>query len=260
MSVAQPAVGIGDDARPVVVINRSLEEMFFPGEDPVGRSIVLTGWDPPLQMEVLGVVGDVRLGGVEDGTNPTMYWPQAITSRFTSTLVVRTAGDPAALAPQLREAVGRLDANVPIADLEPMTAIVASSLAEGRFRTILLAAFAGLALLLASLGLYGVLAQLVGGRTQELGVRMALGARPADILGWVLARGLRLTLIGLGLGVLGAAASASAASGMLFGVRPLDPVTFVGTAVVLTLVALAAAFLPGWKATRVNPVESLRAE
>lgn len=252
--------GVGDDAPPVVVINRSLEELFFPGEDPVGRSIVLTGWDPPLQMEVLGVVGDVRLGGVEDGANPTMYWPQAITSRFTSTLVVRTAGDPAALAPQLREAVGRLDANVPIADLEPMTAIVATSLAEGRFRTILLGAFAGLALLLASLGLYGVLAQLVGGRTQELGVRMALGARPADILGWVLRRGLRLTLVGLGLGVLGAATSAWAARGLLFGVRPLDPVTYVGTAVVLTLVALAAAFLPGWKATRVNPVESLRAE
>ncbi len=252
--------GAGEDAPPVVVINRSLEELFFPGEDPVGRSIVLTGWDPPVQMEVVGVVGDVRLGGVEDGSNPTMYWPQAITSRFTSTLVVRASGDPAALAPQIREAVGRLDSNVPIADLELMTAIVDSSLAEGRFRTMLLGAFAGLALLLASLGLYGVLAQLVGGRTQELGVRMALGARPADILGWVLARGLRLTVVGLGLGILGAAAAAWTARGLLFGVRPLDPVTYIGTAVVLTLVAMAAAFLPGWKATRVNPVESLRAE
>jgi ABC-type antimicrobial peptide transport system permease subunit len=105
-----------------------------------------------------------------------------------------------------------------------------------------------------------VLAQLVGGRTQELGVRMALGARPADILGWVLGRGLRLTLSGLALGVVGAAAAAWAARGLLFGVRPLDPVTYTGMAIVLTLVALAAAFLPGWKATRVNPVESLRAE
>lgn len=252
--------GAGEDDPPVVVINRSLEELFFPGEDPVGRSIVLTGWDPPVQMEVVGVVGDVRLGGVQDGSNPTMYWPQAITSRFTSTLVVRASGDPAALAPQLREAVRSLDPNVPIADLQPMTSIVAASLAQGRFRTILLGSFAGLALLLASLGLYGVLAQLVGGRTQELGVRMALGARPADILGWVLGRGLRLTLIGLGLGVLGAAAAAWTARGLLFGIRPLDPVTYIGTAVVLTVVALAAAFLPGWKATRVNPLESLRAE
>jgi ABC-type antimicrobial peptide transport system permease subunit len=141
-----------------------------------------------------------------------------------------------------------------------MTEVVASSLAEGRFRTTLLGAFAGLALILASLGLYGVLAQLVGGRTQELGVRMALGARPADILGWVLHRGLRLTLIGLALGLLGAAAAAWGARGLLFGVRPLDPATYVGTASALTLVALSAAFLPGWKATRVNPVESLRAE
>jgi len=252
--------GLGDDAPAVVVINRSLEEMFFPGGDPVGRSIVLTGWDPPVEMEVLGVVGDVRLGGVEDGSNPTMYWPQAITSRFTSTLVVRTAGDPASLTPQLREAVGRLDANVPIADLVPMTTVVADSLAQGRFRTMLLGAFAGLALILASLGLYGVLAQLVGGRTQELGVRMALGARPVDILGWVVGRGLRLTLFGLALGVVGAAAAAWAARSLLFGVRPLDPLTYGGTAVVLILVALAAAFLPGWKATRVNPVECLRAE
>ncbi len=252
--------GVGDDAPPVVVINRSLEELFFPGEDPLGRSIVLTGWDPPVQMEVLGVVGDVRLGGVQDGSNPTMYWPQAITSRFTSTLVVRASGDPAALAPQVREAVHRLDPNVPIADLQPMTSIVAGSLAQGRFRTILLGSFAGLALLLASLGLYGVLAQLVGGRTQELGVRMALGARPADILGWVLGRGLRLTLIGLGLGVFGAAAAAWIARGLLFGIRPLDPATYIGTTVVLTMVALAASLLPGWKAMRVNPVESLRAE
>jgi predicted permease len=252
--------GAGEDAPPVVVINRSLEELFFPGEDPVGRSIVLTGWDPPVDMEILGVVGDVRLGGVEDGSSPTMYWPQAITSRFTSTLVVRTSGDPAALAPQLRQAVDRLDANVPIADLVPMSTVVTTSLAEGRFRTLLLAAFAGLALVLASLGLYGVLAQLVGGRTQEVGVRMALGARPSDIMGWVLGRGLRLTLIGLALGVVGAAAASWAARGLLFGVRPLDPATYAGTVVVLTLVAVGAAFLPGWRATRVNPVESLRAE
>ena len=173
---------------------------------------------------------------------------------------MRTASDPATLGPQLRAAVSRLDSNVPIADLVPMTDVVSASLAQGRFRTILLGAFAALALILASLGLYGVLAQLVGGRTQELGVRMALGAPPVDILGWVLGRGLRLTLIGLALGVVGAAGAAWAARGLLFGVRPLDPVTYLGTAVVLTLVALAAAFLPGWGATRVNPVESLRAE
>jgi predicted permease len=251
----------GSNAALVAVISRRLADEFFPGEDPLGRSIALTAWsDPPPLLEVVGVVGDVSISSLDSDTGPTMYWPLAQHPRFDVTIAVRAEGDPAALAPALREAIRDTDPNVPVSEVQPMTAIVSSSLAESRFRTVLLGAFAGMAVLLASLGLYGVLAQLVGGRTQELGVRIALGARPANILGWVMRHALRLTVAGLAIGVLGAAAATYAARGLLFGVEPLDPPTYVGTLLALTAVALAAALIPALRATRVDPVQSLRAE
>ncbi|KPK81250.1 MAG: hypothetical protein AMS25_07210 [Gemmatimonas sp. SM23_52] len=248
------------DAPPVAVISQRLADEFFPGEDPVGRSIVLPNWDPPVYLEVVGVVGDVPLGSLRRETGPTMYWPLAQNGRLSVTLVARTAGDPASLAPTLRAAIREVDGNVPLSRLQPMGAILSASLAQDRFRTLLLGTFAGVALLLAALGLYGVLAQLVGRRTHELGVRIALGAERSNILGWVLGHGMKLTALGLLVGLVGGALVARAARGMLFGVEPLDPITFAGTAILLTLVALAAALLPAWRATRVDPVESLRSE
>jgi predicted permease len=247
------------DAPNVAVISRTMADEFFPGEDPIGRSIVFP-FDPPLYFEIVGVVGDVRLGSLQFDTRPTIYWALSQRARLTTRLVVRTAGDPSALAPTLRAAIREVDPNVPVMDLYPMSAIVSSSLAQNRFRTLLLGAFAGVAMLLAALGLYGVLAQLVGRRPHELGVRIALGADRANILGWVIRYGMKLTLAGLLLGLAGAAYSVRFARGMLYGIEPLDPLTFAGTAIVLALVALAAALLPAWRATRVDPVESLRAE
>lgn len=248
------------DGRYVTVISRRLAEEFFPGEDPVGRSIVLPGWDPPVHLEVIGVVGDVRLGSLEYDTRATMYWPMTQNRRLSSYMVVRTSGDPAALAPALRAAISEIDPNVPVSNIRPMNGVVSSSLAQNRFRTLLLGAFAGVAMLLAALGLYGVLAQLVGRRTHELGVRMALGADRAVVLAWVLRYAMRLTVIGVVLGLVGAAATTRVVRGVLFGVEPLDPVTFTGTTILLMLVALTAALLPAWRATRVDPVESLRSE
>jgi predicted permease len=252
--------GDGAEAPNVAVISRRLAEEFFPGEDPIGRSIVMGGWNPPLYLRVVGVVGDVRLGPLQFDTRPTMYWPLAKNGRLSASLVLHTAGDAAALAPALREAVRSVDPNVPVSAIRPMHTIVATSLAQQRFRTLLLGAFAGVALLLAALGLYGVLAQLVGRRTHELGVRIALGAERRNILGWVLGHGMRLTGIGLILGLIVAAATTSLARGLLFGVEPLDPLTYVLTAVILGAVALSAALVPAWRATRVDPVESLRSE
>jgi len=248
-----------DGAPLVAVISQRLADEFFPGEDPVGRSIVLP-WNPPLYLEVVGVVGDVPMGSLRRETQPTMYWPLAQNGRLSVTLVARTAGDPATLAPTLQAAIHEVDANVPVSRLQPMGAILSASLAQDRFRTLLLGAFAGVALLLAALGLYGVLAQLVGRRTHELGVRIALGADRSNILGWVLGHGMKLTALGLLVGLVGGALAARTARGMLFGVEPLDPITFGGTAILLTLVALASALLPAWRATRVDPVESLRSE
>ncbi len=248
------------DSPNVAVISRSLADEFFPGEDPVGRSIVLPGWDPPVYLEVVGVVGDVRPGSLEREMEPTMYWPMAQNGRLSTYMVVRSSGEPAALVPTLRAAIREVDPNVPVSNLRPMSGVVSSSLAQNRFRTLLLGAFAGVAMLLAALGLYGVLAQLVGRRTHELGVRIALGANRARVLGWVLRYGLRLAVIGIILGLAGAAATTRVVRGVLFGIEPLDPITFAGTTIVLMLVALAAALLPAWRATRVDPVESLRSE
>lgn len=245
------------DAPGITVISQNLAEEFFPGENPLGRAIVLPGW---LQLEVVGVVGDVRLGGVENDSRPTMYWPMAQNRRLSTYMVVRSSGEPSSLVRALRAAIREVDPNVPVSNLRPMTDVVSSSLAQNRFRTLLLGVFAGVAMLLAALGLYGVLAQLVGRRTHELGVRIALGANRANVMAWVLRYGMRLTVIGVVLGLASAAAATRIVRGMLFGIEPLDPFTFAGTTILLMLVAAASALLPAWRATRVDPVESLRSE
>ena len=141
-----------------------------------------------------------------------------------------------------------------------MTSVVSASLAQNRFRTLLLGTFAGVALLLAALGLYGVLSQLVGRRTHELGVRMALGADRARLVRWVLRYGMTLAGVGLVIGLVGAAGASQLARGVLFGVQPLDPLTYLATSLCLVIVTAAAAAVPAWRATRVDPVESLRSE
>ncbi|UCC74657.1 MAG: ABC transporter permease [Gemmatimonadota bacterium] len=247
------------DGQLVMVISRRMAEEFFPGLDPVGRQVVFPV-DPPVYFQVVGVVGDVRLGPLGTDTRATMYWSLTQNGPGTMNLVVRTQRDPTTLASALRAAIWSVDPEVPISNLRTMTSVVSASLVQNRFRTLLLGAFAGVALLLAALGLYGVLSQLVGRRTHEVGVRMALGADSARLLRWVLRYGMTLAGIGLVLGLAGAAATTRLARGVLFGVEPLDPLTFLATSVCLAVVALAAAALPAWRATRVDPVESLRSE
>jgi ABC-type antimicrobial peptide transport system permease subunit len=221
---------------------------------------VVYPWNPPVHFEVIGIVGDVRLGPLQMDTRPTIYWSATQSGRLSMSMVVRTAGDPSALTSAFRSAIGEVDPNVPVQSIQPMTAIVSASLAQNRFRTILLGAFAVVAVLLAALGLYGVLAQMVARRTQEIGVRMALGADRSSILGWVVRRGMVLAAVGLAIGALGAALVTQAIRGMLFGVQPIDVVTYGVTVTVLGLVALAAALIPAWRASRVDPVECLRSE
>jgi predicted permease len=247
------------DAPLVGIINRSMAEEFFPGEDPIGRSVVFP-WDPPLPFEVVGVVGDVPLGPVQTDTRNTMYFNQWQFGGLSTFVAVRAQGEALPSAAALTAAIREVDPSVPVSSVRPMADVVAGSMAGDRFRTLLLGAFAAVAMLLAALGLYGVLAQLVGRRTHELGVRIALGADRTNILGWVIGHGMKLTGFGLALGMAGAAATTRFAQGMLYGVEPLDLITFAGTAAILGLVALAAALIPAWRATRVDPVESLRAE
>jgi predicted permease len=248
-----------NDAPLVAVISRGMAEALFPGEDPIGQSVVYP-WDPPVPFEVVGVVGDSRLGDLEDDMFSTIYWAISQHERLNAKLVVKTAGDPLTLAPALRAAIREVGPNVPITSIRPMNHVVSSSLAQNRFRTIVFGAFAAVAILLAALGLYGVLAQLVCRRTHELGVRMVLGADRFDILNRVLSHGMKLTLAGLAVGLAGAAATTRLIRGMLFGVESLDPATFVAATAFLAVVALAAALLPALRAIQVDPVDSLRSE
>jgi len=249
----------GLDGPRLAIISRSTAEEFFAGEDPIGRSVVYP-WDPPVHFEVVGVVGDVRLGPLQMDTRPTIYWSATQNGRLSMSMVVRTSGEPSALTSAVRAAVGEVDPNVPVSSIRPMTAIISASLAQNRFRTLLICAFATVAVLLAALGLYGVLTQMVGRRTHEIGVRIALGADRSSILGWVVRHGMKVAAIGLLFGLVGAALVTRSVRGILFGVQPVDPATYGITVTVLALVALAAALIPAWRATRVDPVECLRAE
>ncbi|MEJ2217392.1 MAG: ABC transporter permease [Gemmatimonadota bacterium] len=244
------------ESTPVAIVSRRFADDIFDGADPVGRSLFVWGqaW------QIVALVGDVKLGSLEDDARATFYLAAPQVRPSSGILVVRTAGDPAALAPALRNVVHQVDADVPLSAVATMDAVVDSSLSGNRFRTLLLGSFAVIALLLAALGLYGVLAYFVGQRTHELGIRMALGAGKTQLLAEVLGRGLALAGTGVAVGLAGALLAGRLLRGLLFGVGASDAATLAATCLVLAAVALAASFLPAWRATRVDPVSCLRAE
>ena len=176
------------------------------------------------------------------------------------TLVIRTAGDPAEMAPAVRREIGSIDPDQPVADVRTMTQVMAETVARARFNTLLLGIFAGLATLLAAVGIFGVMNYSVQLRTREIGLRMALGAQPGRVLMLVLRQGLLLTLIGIGVGLAGALALSRVMSGLLYGVGATDPVTFAAIVVVLGVVALIACYIPARRATRVDPLIALKYE
>jgi putative ABC transport system permease protein len=175
-------------------------------------------------------------------------------------LVVKTSGDPAGYARPVREAIQQVDANLPLFGVQPMASVLATSLAQRRFSMVVISVFAALALLLSAVGIYGVIAYLVEQRTQEIGVRMALGAAPRHVIGMVVGEGLALAGLGILIGLCGAALVAPAIAGLLFGIGPLDPVSFGSIAVLLTAVAALACFVPARRATRIDPLTALRQE
>jgi putative ABC transport system permease protein len=193
-------------------------------------------------------------------TSPEIYLPYAQHPVDTLAMVARTRGEPLALAPALRHDLAAVDRELPLAGLRTMDARIGASVAERRFTMLLLAAFAGVALVLAAIGLYGVLAYLVGRRTQEIGVRLAIGASPPAVVRLVLREGAALAAVGLGCGLGVALAASRALQSLLFGVTTSDPVTFVLTGVVLAAVALSASYGPARRASRIDPIEALRSE
>jgi putative ABC transport system permease protein len=249
----------GADRPKVCVVSAELARRFFPGEDPIGRRLVF-GFTEPVSREIVGVVGDVKRDGLGVVSRPEMYVPFVQEPWWAAYLIVRTSGDPAALAPAVRAHVRALDATLPIEDTAPMTRTVYDSAAQPRFRTTLLAVFGGAALLLAALGIYGVVSYGVGRRTRELGIRVALGAQRGDVLRMILGEGLILSALGLAAGLAGALVLTRYLSSLLFEVGRLDPPTYAVVGATLLAVSLLAGFLPARRATRVDPVTALRQE
>lgn len=264
-------------APPVIVVNRSLARRFFGSEDPVGQMVHLDGrMDLPPQ-QIVGVVDDMRQGRLDQEPAPQFFvdyrqvlaltqarkMPVPAQERLAFgflSFVVRTDGDPARLMPTMRSLIGRVDSNVGIDALLPMEQLVASSLTRQRFYAAIMGVFATIAVLLSAVGLYGVLAYAVGQRTREFGIRTALGARSRDVLGMVLGQGLRLTSIGIGIGLAGAIALTRYIAGMLYGVTPLDPLTYVAVVALFAAVTSIASYVPARRATRIDPMTALRYE
>ncbi len=242
--------------RRVAVVNETMAETFWSDSDPIGGRVDLD-W---FQADIVGVVGDVRQSGLESEVGPTIYLAQwQYTFNFT-TLVVRTSGDPVALIPPVRAEIRAMDPEQPVYNVRTMDQLVAGSTSERRFNALLLASFAGLAFLLSAIGIYGVVSYTFSQRRNELGIRMALGATPADALRLVLRDGGRLTSIGLGLGVVIALGLTRFMRSLLFDVGTADPLTYLLAAVALLVVGVAASGIPAVRAVRTDPVESLRAE
>jgi len=243
----------------VVIINQSFLKKFFPQGDALGRRIVVQ-WSNEAATEVVGVVGDVRHNGLTAEPQPTVFLLNAQTPRYVTFLVIRAATDPTTLAAAVRHEVRQVDRTQAITAVKTMEQYVGESVARPRLHAILLGAFAGLAMLLAAVGLYGVVAYTVTQRTHEIGIRVALGARRGDILRMVVGQGLALALTGVALGLAGAFAGSRLLATFLYGVSTTDPLTFVSAPSLLAVVALAACYFPARRATRVDPMAALRYE
>jgi putative ABC transport system permease protein len=248
------------DAPPVIVVNETMARKFFPGQDAVGERLQVNWTDPKSHPEIIGVVGDVRTSALDADIRPMIYYPFAQAPTGSMTLAIRHSGDPGPLAASVRAAVRDLDHDVPLTDVASMTTRLARSMSDRRYPMLLLSGFAALAVVLAAVGLYGLLSYVVSRRTREIGVRMALGADRGAVLGLVLRDGVRLTLIGAAIGAIASSVAARALGHLLYGVGPTDPLTFAAVGLLLVAVALVASYLPAARATRVDPVEALRTE
>jgi putative ABC transport system permease protein len=247
-----------------MVVNRRLAEQFWPGEDPTGKRLKIGPADSPNPWAVIvGVVGDVRQQGFYDKQLAEFYVPYAQEWRSWMSpkdLLVRTNGDPGALAAAVREAVWAVDKDQPVSNVRTMDQVFAAAISRERFQMWLLTLFATLALVLACIGLYGVISYMVAQRTHEIGVRMALGAQAGDVLTLVIRQGMLLAGVGLIVGIGIGSAVTRVLSDMLYGVSARDPLTFVGVPVLLLLVAFLACYIPARRATRIDPLAALRRE
>jgi putative ABC transport system permease protein len=252
-----------DDARAtrVVVINSAMARRYWPGGDPIGARVTLGDpADSSSWRTVIGVVGDVRQNALNDEPYPQLFLPLAQAPQRAMLLLARTTGSPSASAGPIRRAVTALDPDLPVSEIRTLDERLDQSIAQPRVSMMLLAIFALMALVLAAVGIYGVLSYTVTQRTRELGIRMALGAESNSVMRLVVGQAMVPALIGVGLGLAGAWGATRLMSSLLFGVSATDPVTFIVVALFLLAVALLASWVPARRATRVDPLIALRAE
>jgi putative ABC transport system permease protein len=243
---------------PVVLVSESMAKRFWPGQNPLGRHVTVS-FIPDKMWEVVGVMGDVKDNGV-DVMEPvaTLYEPHSQVGGSGMSLAVRTKVPPGSITQTVVDAVHRIDRELPLTDVKSMDDVIAESLNQRRFTMMLLAAFAGLALALAAVGIYSVLSYTVRRRLREISIRMAVGAQIGDVLRLVVWEAMKPAAIGIAIGLIGAEALGKVLTVHVFGIAPTDPVTFAGVALLLAAVALAASLIPAWRATRVDPMKALR--
>jgi putative ABC transport system permease protein len=246
---------------PTIIINQAFEKKYFPRVNPIGQHIQVRVGDDVFEhpmREVVGVVGDIKRKGLTADADPQYHLPYAQSVITNPYLVVRTIGGPALMESAITAAIHDFDKSVPVYQVAPMEDYLSKSAAQPRFQAFLLTSFAGIALVLVAIGLYGLLSYMVVQRTLEIGLRMALGAQRSDVLRMIVRRGLTLALIGVAAGLAISTVITRLMSGMLFHIRPIDPVTFASTSLLLILVGIAASSVPAYRAARLDPTKTLR--
>jgi predicted permease len=244
----------------VMIINETMAKQFWANESPIGKRVTMRNWGPPMTGEVVGIVGDTRADGIAENISPMIYWPYFQFPQNFNSFVVRADGDPTRLIAPIKERIWSVDKTLPISKIATMDQLISDSLARRRLNMILLSIFATVALLLAAVGIYGVMSYSVSRRTNEMGVRIALGAQATDVLILILKQGLSVAALGMAVGIAAALALTRLMSSLLFGVSATDPFAFGAVAIALVIVALVACYIPARRATRVDPMTALRNE
>ena len=248
------------EAKRVILINEALARKHFPNQDPIGQRLDVAMFENPVITEIVGVVGNVRYDSLIDEAPPAVYFPHPELAYPFMTLVLRTDGDPAAIGPAVQREIRALDPNQPVSDVRTLDQVMSEAVSRSRFNTLLLGLFAGLATLLSAVGIFGVMNYSVALRTREIGLRLAIGAQPRQVLLLVLKQGMILTVVGVGLGLLAAFALTRLLTGLLFGVEAVDATTFTTISLLLVIVSLLACYLPARRAMRIDPMTALRYE
>jgi len=248
------------EPRHVILINEALARQYFPGEDPIGKRLDVAMFEKPTPAEIIGVVGNVRYDSLVDESPPAVYFPHPDLAYSFMTLVIRTDGEPSAIAPAVQREIRSLDPNQPVSDVRTMNQVMSEWVARSRFNTLLLGLFAALATLLSAVGIFGVMNYSVALRTREIGLRLAVGAQPRQVLLLILRQGFMLTIIGVLFGLAAAFALTRLLSGLLFGVGAVDSTTFATISLLLVIVSLLACYLPARRAMRIDPLRALRYE